>query len=194
MRDEVIQYLNLEFLHTPIDDLVFHSVARGVFSNESGLGSAPIAHAAARTAEPVREGLVAMLGPLVDTLIICTMTALVILVTGEWKNGLTGATLSSRAFDSALPMIGQAVVSFGLVFFAFSTLISWSYYGDRSAEFIFGPKAVLPYRIFYTLLIPLGAIFKIELVWLFSDITNALMALPNLIALIALSGVVADAT
>jgi alanine or glycine:cation symporter, AGCS family len=169
-------------------------VARGVFSNESGLGSAPIAHAAARTAEPVREGLVAMLGPLIDTLIICTMTALVILVTGEWKNGLTGATLSSHAFGSALPMFGQAIVSFGLVFFAFSTLISWSYYGDRSAEFIFGPKAVLPYRIFYTLLIPLGAIFKIELVWLFSDITNALMALPNLIALIALSGIVAAVT
>ncbi len=169
-------------------------IARGVFSNESGLGSAPIAHAAARTKEPVREGLVAMLGPLIDTLIICTMTALVILVTGEWKNGATGATLSSQAFDSALPAFGQAVVSFGLVFFAFSTLISWSYYGDRSTEFIFGPKAVMPYRIFYTLLIPLGAVFKLELVWLFSDITNALMALPNLIALIALSGIVAAVT
>ncbi len=169
-------------------------IARGVFSNESGLGSAPIAHAAARTKEPVREGLVAMLGPLIDTLIICSMTALVILVTGEWKSGLTGATLSSQAFDSALPIVGQAVVSFGLVFFAFSTLISWSYYGDRSTEFIFGPRAVMPYRIFYTLLIPLGAAFKLELVWTFSDITNALMALPNLIALIALSGVVAMAT
>lgn len=169
-------------------------VARGVFSNESGLGSAPIAHAAARTKEPVREGLVAMLGPLVDTLIICTMTALVILVTGQWKSGLTGATLSSQAFDSVLPVIGQMIVSFGLVFFAFSTMISWSYYGDRSAEFIFGKKAVLPYRILYVLLIPLGALFQLELVWTFSDITNALMALPNLIALLALSGVVAALT
>jgi alanine or glycine:cation symporter, AGCS family len=91
-------------------------------------------------------------------------------------------------------VIGQGIVSFGLVFIAFSTLISWSYYGDRSAEFIFGPRAVMPYRIFYTLLIPLGAVFKLELVWLFSDITNALMALPNLIALIALSGIVAAVT
>jgi len=169
-------------------------VARGIFSNESGLGSAPIAHAAARTKEPVREGLVAMLGPLIDTLIICTMTALVILVTGQWKSGLTGATLSSQAFDSVLPVIGQAIVSFGLVFFAFSTLISWSYYGDRSAEFILGQKAVLPFRVFYVLLIPLGALFQLELVWTLSDITNALMALPNLIALIAMSGVVAALT
>lgn len=168
-------------------------IARGVFSNESGLGSAPMAHAAARTAEPVREGLVAMVGPLIDTLIICTMTALVILVSGLWTSGETGATLSSQAFDQLLPG-GRFVVTFGLVFFAFSTLIAWSYYGDRSAEFLFGPKAVLGYRIIYCLLIPLGATMQLKLVWNISDVTNALMAVPNLIGILFLSGTVAGLT
>ena len=169
-------------------------IARGVFSNESGLGSAPIAHAAARTTEPVREGLVAMLSPLIDTLIICTMTALVILVTGQWLHGATGATLSSQAFDSVLPGVGQMIVSFGLVFFAFSTLISWSYYGDRSAEFIFGKRSVMAYRIVYGLLIPVGALIQLDLAWKISDVFNGLMALPNLIGILALSGVVAKLT
>ena len=174
-------------------------VARGVFSNESGLGSAPIAHAAARTEEPVREGLVAMLGPLVDTLIICTMTALVILVTGAWKSGLDGATLTSQAFSMALPgegqwSLGRMIVSFGLVFFAFSTLISWSYYGDRATEFIFGARSVLIYRIVYVFLIPVGAMIQLKAVWLLSDITNGLMALPNLIGVVLLSGTVAKLT
>ncbi len=174
-------------------------IARGVFSNESGLGSAPIAHAAARTEEPVREGLVAMLGPLLDTLIICSMTALVILVTGAWRSGETGATLTSNAFSMALPgagqwALGKMIVSFGLVFFAFSTLISWSYYGDRSTEFIFGAKSVMVYRFVYVLLIPVGALIKLDVVWLFSDITNGLMALPNLIGVVLLSGTVAKLT
>ncbi|MDP8222830.1 MAG: alanine:cation symporter family protein [Candidatus Lernaella stagnicola] len=142
-------------------------IARGVFSNESGLGSAPIAHAAARTEEPVREGLVAMIGPLVDTLIICTMTALVILVSGAWQSGLDGATLTSQAFSTGLPgsgmfAPGRMIVSFGLVFFAFSTLISWSYYGDRATEFIFGAGSVMIYRVVYVVLIPVGAAGRVE--------------------------------
>jgi alanine or glycine:cation symporter, AGCS family len=172
-------------------------IARSIFSNESGLGSAPIAHAAARTEEPVREGLVAMLGPLIDTLVICTMTALVILVTGALQtgHGLDGAALTSHAFSTALPgtgnfALGQAIVSFGLVFFAFSTLISWSYYGDRATEFIFGAKSVIYYRLVYVVLVPIGAVMQLKLVWAFSDITNALMALPNLIGIVFLSGAV----
>ena len=188
------------FLGSTVAMAMRFGIARGVFSNESGLGSAPMAHAAARTAEPAREGLVAMLGPLIDTLIICTMTALVILVTGAWtltdSSGvaLTGATLSSTAFDSALPGIGKYIVSIGLAFFAYSTLISWSYYGDRSTEFIFGPKSVKVYRLVYTLLIPLGATIELKLIWNISDVTNALMAIPNLIGVLLLSGVVAKVT
>ncbi len=188
------------FLGSTVAITLRFGIARGVFSNESGLGSAPIAHAAARTKEPVREGLVAMLGPLIDTLIICTMTALVILVTGAWTltggdgAGLTGATLSTSAFDTALPGFGKYIITFGLAFFAYSTAISWSYYGDRSAEFIFGPKSIRFYRIIYILLIPLGATMELNLIWNISDITNALMAIPNMIGILMLSGVVAKLT
>lgn len=188
------------FLGTTVLMTMRFGIARGVFSNESGLGSAPMAHAAAKTAEPAREGLVAMLGPLIDTLIICTMTALVILTSGVWQNvgpdgvALTGATLSSTAFDTVLPTVGKYIVTFGLVFFAYSTVISWSYYGDRSTEFIFGPKSVIIYRIIYTFLIPVGASVELKLIWNISDITNALMALPNLIGIVLLSGVVVKVT
>lgn len=185
------------FLGSTVAMAMRFGIARGVFSNESGLGSAPMAHAAAQTKEPVREGLVAMLGPFIDTLVICTMTALVILVTGAWTLtdsqgvGLTGATLSSVAFNQALPGFGKYVVTFGLVFFAYSTVISWSYYGDRSTEFIFGPGSVKYYRIIYIILVPVGATVKLQLIWGISDIMNALMALPNLIGILFLSGVVA---
>ena len=188
------------FLGSTVATTLRFGVARGVFSNESGLGSAPIAHSAARTAEPVREGLVAMLGPLIDTLIICTMTALVILVTNSWViqdstgTGLTGATLSSTAFETGIPGFGRYIVSFGLALFAFSTLISWSYYGDRSTDFIFGPGSVKVYRIVYTLLIPVGATIELQLVWNISDITNALMAIPNMIGILLLSGMAAGLT
>ncbi len=188
------------FLGSTVAMTLHFGIARGVFSNESGLGSAPIAHAAARTSEPVRQALVAMLGPLIDTLIICTMTALVILMTSAWTikgdggAGLTGATLSSTAFDTGIPGFGKYVVTFGLVFFAYSTIISWSYYGDRSTEFIFGSNSVKVYRIIYTLLIPLGATVELKLIWNISDITNALMAIPNMIGVLLLSGVVAELT
>ena len=171
-----------------------YGVARGVFSNEAGLGSAPMAHAAARTKEPVREGLVAMLGPFIDTIIICTMTALVIVIMGAWGEArpetLKGAALSAFAFEQALGQAGSWVVGFGLMFFAYSTMIAWSYYGDRSAEFLFGERAILPYRIIFTVLVVVGAYVPLQLVWNFADIANMLMAIPNLISLILLAGLV----
>lgn len=169
-------------------------VARGVFSNEAGLGSAPIAHGAAKTEEPVREGLVAMLGPFIDTIVICTMTALVIVLTGAYETGLSGADLTAKAFNIGMPVKGGYVVAFGIVIFAFSTAVSWSYYGDRAVEYLFGPKMILPYRTFYCLLLPVGAVFEMNLVWTISDIFNALMAWPNLVALICLSGVILKQT
>ncbi|MFC1850438.1 alanine/glycine:cation symporter family protein [candidate division CSSED10-310 bacterium] len=171
-------------------------IARGLFSNEAGLGSAAIAHAPARTKEPVREGFVAMLGPFIDTIVICTMTAIVIIISGLYQTSenLTGATLSARAFDHSLFGHGHHVVNFGLIFFAFTTIIGWSYYGDRSVKFLFGKRgdqAVTIYRWIYVILIPVGAAIPLKLVWGLSDIANGLMAFPNLIALIGLSGVVA---
>jgi len=171
-----------------------YGVARGVFSNEAGLGSAAMAHAAARTNEPVREGLVAMLGPFIDTIIICTMTALVIVIMGAWGDarpeGYEAAALTAYAFEQALGQTGAWLVGFGLMFFAFSTIIAWSYYGDRSAEFLFGERAIMPYRVIYTVLVVVGAWIPLNLVWNIADITNILMALPNLISLILLAGLV----
>jgi AGCS family alanine or glycine:cation symporter len=165
-------------------------VARGVFSNESGLGSAPIAHGAARTEEPVREGLVAMLGPFIDTIVICSMTALVIVLTGAYTSGETGAVLTANAFNKGILGFGGYIVAFGIIFFAFSTAISWSYYGDRCIDYLFGKKLVIPYRVFYCILLPVGAYIKLEAAWAISDIFNAMMAWPNLIGLIFLSPVV----
>jgi len=169
-------------------------VRRAAFSNEAGLGSAPIAHAAAKTKEPVREGLVAMMGPLVDTLIICTMTALVIIITGEWTGSADSAVLTKNAFNAGIPYFGGCVVAIGLILFAISTAISWSYYGDRCAEYLFGRRAILPYRCVYVIALFVGAMVQLEFVWNFSDITLGLMAIPNLIALVALSGVVISLT
>jgi Na+/alanine symporter len=169
-------------------------VRRAAFSNEAGLGSAPIAHAAAKTKEPVREGLVAMMGPLVDTLIICTMTALVIIITGEWTGKADSSVLTKNAFNAGIPYFGGCIVAVGLMLFAISTAISWSYYGDRCAEYLFGSRAIKPYRWLYVIALVVGAVVQLEFVWNFSDITLGLMALPNLIALIALSGVVISLT
>ena len=168
-------------------------VRRGVFSNESGLGSAPMAHAAAKVNEPVREGLVAMIGPFIDTLMICTMTGLVIIVSGQWNSGLNGTPLTAEAFETVLPSWGHLMVSLGLILFAFSTIISWSYYGEKGIEYIFGRKAIRYYKWIYLVFLPIGAAMKLGLVWGLADITNGLMALPNLVALLALSGVVAVA-
>jgi AGCS family alanine or glycine:cation symporter len=165
-------------------------VARGIFSNEAGLGSAPIAHAAARTDNPVRQGMIGMLGTFLDTIIICTMTALVIVLSGAWTSGETGAALSAQAFGGSLPGVGEYIVTFGLIIFAFTTILGWSYYGERCAEFLFGVKVILPYRVLWLIAIPLGAMGKLGLIWLLADVMNGLMALPNLIALILLSPVV----
>ena len=164
-------------------------VARGIFSNEAGLGSAPIAHAAARTNEPVEQGLIAMLGTFIDTLLICTITALVIIISGLWTTGESGAALSSAAFDQSLPG-GAIIVTLGLVVFAFTTILGWSVYGLRCVEFLFGIKAVWPFRLLWVAAIPLGAVLKLDFVWLLADTLNALMALPNLLALILLAPVV----
>ncbi len=165
-------------------------VARGIFSNEAGLGSAPIAHAAAKTDDPVRQGSIAMLGTFIDTLVLCTITALVIVMTGEWSSGAQGAALSSAAFAAGLPGVGEWVVTFGLMIFAFTTIIGWSVYGERCVEYLFGVKAILPFRILWVVAIPLGATVKLAFVWLLADTLNALMAIPNLIALVLLGPVV----
>ncbi len=165
-------------------------VARGVFSNEAGLGSAPIAHAAAKTNNPVQQGMVAMLGTFIDTLIVCTMTALVIILTGAWSSGETGAALSTLAFNTALPGWGGYIVVLGLVVFAFTTILGWSYYGERCAEFLFGEKVIWPYRLLWLCAIPVGAMGKLGIIWLMADVMNGLMAIPNLIALGLLSPVI----
>jgi AGCS family alanine or glycine:cation symporter len=172
-------------------------VARGLFSNEAGLGSAAMAHGAARTKEPVREGLVAMLGPFIDTIVICSITALVIVLTHAHEitldNGepIAKGLLTGEAFKIGLGSDwGANLVAIGIVFFSFSTLISWSYYGDRAADYLFGKRAVRPYRCIYLLFIVVGAMVKIDVVIDFCDGMNGLMAIPNLIALIALTPVV----
>jgi len=173
-----------------VGEAIRWGVARGLFSNEAGLGSSPMAHAAATTNEPVREGLVAMLEPFIDTLVICTMTGLAIVVTGAYltaPEGVAGASLTAYAFHLSIGELGGFIVGGGLALFAFSTIIAWSYYGDRSVKFLFGEKAVLPYRIIYTLLIVVGAVVPLKLVWNIADITNILMAIPNLVALVLLT-------
>ena len=163
-------------------------VIRGLFSNEAGLGSSAMAHAAARTNEPVREGLVAMLEPFVDTLIICTITGLTIVVTGAYLNngGTASTSITAAAFSAGLGHVGAWVIGVSIILFAFSTMLSWCYYGDRSAEFIFGESAVMPFRIIYTLLVIVGASIPLRMVWNLADITTVLMAIPNLFALIGL--------
>lgn len=173
---------------------VRYGVARGVFSNESGLGSAPIAHAAVKTNEPVREGTVAMLGPFIDTILICTMTALVILVTGANTGEHNSGALTAHAFQKGLFGWGHYLVGIGLMFFAYSTMLGWSYYGDRCAEYLFGEKAIPIYRGIFVTLITVGAVGGLKLIWNIADIFNALMAIPNLIGLILLSGVVVRET
>ncbi len=167
---------------------------RGLFSNESGLGSAPMAHSTAKVDEPVREGLVAMLGPFIDTIVICTMTALVIITTGQWDSGVNGVPLTMASFNYALPEYGRWMIVLGVLLFAYSTMISWSYYGEKGIEYLFGTAAKAPYRWVFLLFVLLGARLKLAAVWSFSDIANALMAIPNLVALIGLSGALAAIT
>ena len=169
-------------------------IARGIYSNESGLGSAPIVAAAAKTKWPAEQGLVSMTGTFIDTIIICTMTGLSIIVSGAWTGDVNGAALTEAAFSSAFPVLAKYILTGGLVLFAFTTIIGWSYYGERCAEYLFGVKCIMPYRIIYIILVGLGVFLKLDMVWVIADIVNGLMAIPNLIALIGLSGVVVAET
>ena len=170
-------------------------ISRGVFSNESGLGSSPIAAAAAQTKHPVTQALVSMTQTFIDTIIICSMTGFAILVSNVLPTGATGAPLSQKAFETALPgEWGGIVVSIGLIFFAYSTILGWSYYGEKSLEYLLGEKSVKPYRLLFVIAVYIGAVVKLDLVWTIADIMNGLMALPNLIALLGLSGIVAAET
>ena len=168
-------------------------VARGVFSNESGLGSAPIAAAAAQTKSPITQALVSMTQTFIDTIIVCTMTGLVLILSGLWSNGHTGAELTTMAFAAEMPG-GAHVVTIGIILFAYSTILGWSYYGEKSIEYLFGVKAVLPYRIVFVIFVGLGAVAKLSLVWNISDTLNGLMAIPNLIGLLFLTPVVVSET
>ncbi len=182
------------FAGAAVSQAIRFGVARGVFSNEAGLGSAPIAHAAARTSDPVRQGLIAMTGVFFDTIIICSMTALVILSTGAWKSGLTSSALTYLAFETGLPGIGGLVVTLGLAIFAYSTMIGWAYYGEECIEYIFGIGARMPYRFIFCLAIAYGAFQKVDFVWNFSDTMNGAMAIPNLIGLIGLTSILVKET
>lgn len=164
-------------------------VARGIFSNESGLGSAPIAHAAAETNSPVRQGTIAMLGTFIDTIIICTMTGLILVASGAWNGDLVGANMTRSVFTSTLPF-GDTIFTLSLVLFAFTTMLGWSYYGERCAEFLFGPKVITPYRILWVVGIYVGTQMQGGIVWKLADILNGMMAFPNLIAVLFLSPVV----
>jgi alanine or glycine:cation symporter, AGCS family len=181
------------FLGATIAQTLRMGVARGIFSNESGLGSSPIAAAAAKTKNPVGQGLVSMTQTFIDTIVVCTFTGLVIISSGVWTSGENGAALSAEAFESGT-RFGADIVAISLAFFAYSTLLGWSYYGEKAIEYILKERAVMPYRVVFTLVVFLGAVVKLELVWAFADIMNGLMAFPNLIGLIGLSGVVVEET
>ena len=182
------------FAGATIQMAIQNGVARGVFSNESGLGSAPIAAAAARTKEPVEQGLISMTGTFIDTLIICSLTGLTILITGVWDGNLNGVSLTQAAFASVFANFGSVLLSVFLVLFAFTTILGWNYYGERCFEFLFGVRYIRVYRLLFVLMIVLGGFVGLEAVWILADIVNALMALPNLIALLALSPIVISET
>ena len=176
-----------------------YGVARGVFSNEAGLGSAPIAHAAAQTKGPVSQGLVAMLGTFIDTIIVCTFTGLAILCTIGWDTaGQEGAALTAFAFETALPGSGAQIIAISIAVFAFTTILGWSYYSKRAAQYVFGRAVIIPFRLVWCVMALIGAVIAgfeeikagAEFVWLLSDTLNAMMALPNLIALAALSPII----
>ena len=171
-----------------------NGIARGVLSNESGLGSAPIAAAAAKTKYPAEQGLISMTGTFIDTIIICTMTGIALVITGVWQGDAAGAAMTSAAFAATYGTVGSQLLTIALALFAFTTILGWNYYGERACIYLFGTKGVLPYRLIFIVLIACGAFLKLEAIWILADIVNGLMAIPNLIALIALSGVVVAET
>ena len=181
------------FAGATIKEAMRFGIARGLFSNESGLGSAPIVAAAAQTKNAVRQALVSSTGTFWDTVVVCAITGLVVVNSGEWMNGLNGALLTQKAF-SDIPVIGPIILTVGLLTFVFSTILGWSYYGEKAAEYLFGNKVIKPYRWAWVLSVLIGSVLSLHMVWTFADITNALMAVPNLVALLLLSKVIVEET
>jgi AGCS family alanine or glycine:cation symporter len=177
------------FIGSTVAQAIRFGVARGVFTNEAGLGSAPIAHAAATTDHPVRQGLWGVFEVFVDTLVICTITALAIITTGAWESGQSGAVLTTLAFDTAIPG-GGYIVTIGLILFAYSTILGWEYYGERCIEYLIGTKPIFAYRIIWVVFVVIGAIGGLDFIWSLADTLNGLMAIPNLIGVLFLSGTV----
>ena len=169
-------------------------IARGIFSNESGLGSAPIAAAAAKTKWPAEQGLISMTGTFIDTIIICSMTGLALVLTGVWHGNSAGAMMTTDAFAAVYGQPGVAILTISLALFAFTTILGWNYYGERASIYLFGTKGVVPYRLIFIVLVASGAFLKLDAIWTLADIVNGLMAIPNLIALCALSGVIVSET
>lgn len=184
------------FLGASIMLAIQSGIARGVFSNESGLGSAPMAAAAAKTDSCVKQGLISMTGTFFDTIIICTMTGLALILTGAWQSDFSGAAMTTYAFAVGLnaQTLGPMMVSIGLIFFAFTTILGWNYYGERCVVFLFGTKAVMPYKLIFIGLVASGAFLHLDMIWIIADIVNGLMAIPNLIGLIALRHIVLEET
>ena len=181
------------FLGAGMKEAIRFGVARGLFSNESGLGSAPIVAAAAQTKNPVRQALVSSTGTFWDTVVVCLMTGLVIVNSGEWVGGLNGAALTKRTFED-FPIVGPAILTVGLLTFVFSTILGWSYYGEKAAEYLWGTKAIAPYRYLWVVAVMIGSVVQLSLVWNFADIANAMMAVPNIIALLVLNKVIVEET
>lgn len=181
------------FIGAGVKEAVRFGIARGLFSNESGLGSAPIVAAAAQTKNPVRQALVSSSGTFWDTVVVCAITGTVIVNSGQWIYGYDGAELTTAAF-SQLAVAGKFILSLGLLTFAFSTILGWSYYGEKSAEYLFGRRVVTPYRWLWTLAVMAGSMLSLPAVWSFADIANALMVIPNLVGVLLLSGVVISVT
>jgi len=169
-------------------------VARGIFSNEAGLGTAGIAQAAGTTNSPVRSGMIGMLGTFIDTIIICSMTGLAIITSGVWTSGASGAALSAAAFEQAMPGVGGYILTLALVVFAFTTILGWSYFGEKCWEYMVGTKSILPFRILWVVAVPFGAIAQLDFAWLVADTLNGLMAIPNLLSLLLLSPIVVKLT
>ena len=174
--------------------VIRYGVARGVFSNEAGMGSAPIAAAAAKTDHPVRQALVSMTGTFLDTIVVCSITGIVLVMGNMYMDGETGAALTTHTFNKLLPGPGGWIVTFGLIFFAYSTILGWCYYGEKCATYLFGDKCITIYRVIYVATVMLGTVASLDLVWAAADTFNGLMAIPNLIALLALSGVIIKET
>lgn len=178
------------FLGATVAAAMRYGIARGVFSNESGLGSAPIAAAAARTNDPVKQALVSMTQTFIDTLVVCTMTAMVILTATSWTQGVNASELTSASMAETLGNSGSIIVAIATALFAYSTLIGWNYYGEKAIEYLFGPRAIKIYRVFFTVAVMVGAVVSLEFVWNFSDLMNGMMAIPNLIGLLWLSPII----